>query len=102
MCVYSVGRRGRGKKNSRLCCSSLESQVRDLEIWPMASFIAQLDRQAEGCTALSANPSQQQGQPKILVVSDSESKVSFHSSVLPPADQPLSVFATSTVMNAAV
>lgn len=67
VCVYSVVRRERGKKkNSRLCCSCLESQVRDLEIWPMASSIAQLDRQAEGCTALSANPSQQQGNQKSL------------------------------------
>lgn len=61
---------------------------------------AKIGRQKR-CTALSTNHSQQQGQPKILVVSDSESKVSFHSSVLPPADQPLSIFATSTVMNAA-
>jgi len=65
--VYSVVRRERGKKkNSRLCCSRLESQVRDLEIWPVASSIAQLDRQAEGCTALRANPSQQQGNQKSL------------------------------------
>lgn len=64
-------------------------------------YIAKIGRQKR-CSALSANHSQQQGQPKILVVSDSESKVSFHSSILPPADQPLSIFATSAVMNAAL
>lgn len=69
-------------------------------------YIAKMGRQ-KSCTVLttwqkSTNHSQEKGQPKILVVSDSESKVSFHSSILPPADQPLFIFATSAVRNAAL
>jgi len=63
-------------------------------------YTAKVGRQKR-CAASSVDHSQQQGKPKILVVSDSESKLSFPSSALPPADQPLPIFATHAAMNAA-